>query len=457
MPAPVVSRALKITYGSLVMGGATDYHIHGTTTLDKGYTEQTLSFDIVCHDPSSSTFEAECQALEDGIRTPNLDLKAEFGSDSWFTLTHDGNTGMNAVGTCRKIGSPADSQLSRLYRCAITVQLPADEAGKNGRQSASIRVVQDATEILSVSVSAVYTAIAGSGSYAKATTNFPVYTATVKDDLGGTWDETSRAVYRYDTENKLCSAEAAYRQVIFGQSSGVLNNATLVGTNIIVSARRTSANAVPGANARPLTTVLVSFATGVRKSQSTDLKSVWENTARSYVLTVAESLSGVTALAVVTENPVYDPVDNRIHATMVCVGSESNLIAATQNTGTVESPSAFYVDVANGDPWARDRHTGPARKVVVIRTEIVELDTGGGSANFSVHINAVNRTIRSGYVLLSEAQPTDVVQVHTIPGMGKRVQVRRRVRKTTLDRANVVRGGGTGGTRAGSNQTRTRG
>ena len=94
-------------------------------------------FLVICHDPNVAAFVTECSALEAAFTTPNGDLEFIVGGNTVFDLTQAGNTGMLAQPTIRKTGSTLDSNNTRLYSVSVTLQLPADEVGKSGRQSSN--------------------------------------------------------------------------------------------------------------------------------------------------------------------------------------------------------------------------------------------------------------------------------------------------------------------------------
>ena len=206
MPSSAVTRLNKITYAGTEVGVGTNYHLHGAIQLSQDYTTLTLRFLVICHDTTEATFVSQCSALETALRTPNGNLKLEIGGSTAFDLSHASNTGMLAAGFIRKVGSSLDSNNTRLYSCSVSVQLPADEAGKSGRQSSKVSYVSSGSEVVTLSVSAVYTGLAGNAALAHATAAFPAYATALHGVAGRPWVELSRAL-----PQEVCSTSSTRR------------------------------------------------------------------------------------------------------------------------------------------------------------------------------------------------------------------------------------------------------
>ena len=104
---PTVNRDLKITYGSTVVGGTTDYLIDGKIRIDKSYNTTTVSFDVVVAGASSdANFASQCSTLEDAFRTPRDRLLIELGSSTLLDLNPtagaSGNSGFDANPSIRQ-------------------------------------------------------------------------------------------------------------------------------------------------------------------------------------------------------------------------------------------------------------------------------------------------------------------------------------------------------------------
>ena len=400
MTAPVVTRPAKVTYGTFEVGGTTNYQIHGLTVLEKDYEQARLVFDVLVQETTASTFMTRCTALETAYRAKNKPLTVDLGSNTWISLEPALNTGFLSEATCRKVGSPADSDNSRLYRCEVRMQLPADETGKSGRRSASINVVTGATGVRALSVDAVYTALGSNEALAQAQSAFPTYVASLKTSLGGDWDTSPAVAYDRDSDNKLCRASAVYRELIYDQSTSETDSAALVGLQVSVTTGRSSADSDQGSGASALLGIFVEFTTGVVYTESQDLQNVYEGTVRAHVISIARANVTSSVLALIRENVSFDPTSNTISGKLELLGTGTNsLIYAQTSISVLEVPPDFYVPVANGDPYARDHHTGPAHSGVQVTADVSELASGRSSREFQPVERYVAKLVRSGYVV----------------------------------------------------------
>ena len=452
MPTSAVTRLNKITYAGVAIGVGTNYHLHGAIQLGQDYTTLTLRWLVICHDTTVATFVTQCNALEAALRTVNGDLKLEIGSSTVFDLEHSANTGMLAAGTIRKVGSSLDSNNTRLYSCSVTAQLPADEAGKAGRQSSKVSYVSSGAEIVQLNVSAVYTALASNGALAQAKSAFPTYATALQGVEGGTWDELSGVVYQHDSDDKFCQASASYMQVIANQSAGTLNDTELQGVQISVLTRTIGPADETNSGARRMQEVTVSFSCAVRKTQSTDLKSVWETKVRPHMIAVAEDLSGIGKLTATDIRPGLDPQRNAIAARMVFAGLTVSLISSDIATAVDELLPVAFEPVLTGRPYDRDRHTRPGSKIATVTARILEVDAGNDRA-LAGYKAAIKVFERQGYHLTRQATLLDRRSELSGLGVTSPIRLRSRQLQAVLEYADV---GWHGARRGQTGRTRTR-
>lgn len=380
MPSSAVTRLNKITYKGFAVGLGTNYHLHGSILLVQDYTTLSLSFLVICHDPTEATFVTQCNALEAAFKNPNGDLKLEIGGSEAFDLSHANNTGMLAQPEIRKTGSSLDSNNTRLYSVSVTLQLPASESGKSGRQSSKVSYTSDGAEVIRLDVAAVYTALSSNGALAQAKSAFPGYVTTLQGVEGGTWDELIARTYQHDSDDKFCQASASYIQVISSQSTTATNDTTLQGVRISIATRTRAPGDAKGSGAKRLEEVTITFFTRVRRSVTTDLLNVWETKVRPQMIAVAADLSGSPQLVAIEEFPGLSPQDNTISARMVFLGGGGSLISSDIVTSEVETASFLFEPVLTGKPFDRDRHTIPGTKFAVVFARILETDTNSDSS-----------------------------------------------------------------------------
>jgi len=159
MAAPVVTRTTSIKYNGFAMGLATNYHIHGGITFEQDYTSMNVTWQIFLQHDTAATFNTQALALEAAMRVVNGTFEVKVNTSStWVNTTQSGNTGMLAQPSISKSASAADSGNSRLYDCSVTLMLPADETGKDGRLTSNVSISTDGAEVQTLNVSATYTA-----------------------------------------------------------------------------------------------------------------------------------------------------------------------------------------------------------------------------------------------------------------------------------------------------------
>lgn len=409
MTAPVVPRLNTVVYGGFTVGGTSDYHLHGVTVSETNYESLTVSFQVFVNHDTRSTFVGYCTALEAAYRKPNGALVVTMNGTNWINLSHSGNTGMNARPSLRKVGGAASNN-SRIYECSVTVMMPADESGKNGRHSASYTMAHDGAEIYTLSVSAVYTAISTSSALTQAQAQFPTYAASITSAVGGAWDEAAGVAYSPDDENKVCTCRAVYRQLVSAQSQSGTNDTTLQGVWSEVTTDRAGIGADPGGT-DPLVQITVRLFANVRSTVSTSLHEVYVNTVRPHLIALARSYSGYGEVTAIAERPGLRPQNNSISSHMVFLAPQgSYLIRSDTNIAYVHRMSHFYEPVLDGGSYSRDRHNQPGFKGAAVATTILAMgslltDSMAGGA-FSTHDAAITMLQQAGYKVTERRQPT---------------------------------------------------
>ena len=439
MPSSAVTRLNKITYSSFVVGVGTNYHLHGPILRDESYQALTLRFLVVVHNDTVSTFNTQVEALIDAFRVPNGALKLEIGSSTALDLSHSGNTGMLARPDVSKVKSSLNSNNTALYACSVTVQLPADETGKAGRQSARVVYTSDGAGITRLDIQAVYTGISSNDSLAQAKANFPAYATSLQTVEGGTWDEVDAIRYAHDSEDKVCQVSASYIQVIANQSSGTANDTTLQGVRIFVATSTQAPGDAKGSGAKPLQEITVDFSCQVRKSVSTDLRNVWLTKVRPRMIEVASDLSGTSQLAAVAELPGLSPMSNSISARMVFLGTQVSLLSSSVVVSEVETVPFIHEPVLSGEPFDRDRHRVPSTAFARVRSTVLEIDTKS-DRSLGSHKEAIRILVSQGFHVMQESILYDERERAGLQG-AKPLFLRARGVEALLEYATVVGGG----------------
>lgn len=458
MAASAITRATKITYGSLAMGTGTVYQLVDIHQLEGDEESLALVFQVLVQESTRATFLTQCAALEAAFSVRNGDLRIQLAGDDHTNVTHAGNTGFLARPRWSAPGSDADSNNSRLYTCSVLVQLPNTEAGRDGRRSGGFRLVYDEAGIASLIVEAIYTAQSGpTTALAQAQANFPTYAASLQPS--GDWDEAAEIEYAPDDENKICAARTSYRELIHAQSASATNDPSLVGSQVNVSVVRDRDANDTGSGAKPLVRVVVTYSTAVKASSTKDLKAKWDSL-RGYLVGVAEAQSGVSPLTATKETPSPEPTPNRLSGTLELIGRDgSNLLNSKTAVSKVETSGEEILPLANGDPFGADVHQGPALREIEIRSAIVEVAGGSSSSNaaaFSVFRKLVAEAEAAGYRMTVKTKPIDQLVTHDGLGFTTPIPLRIRQRSQRMRFVTVSNKGATGARTPSTGGTRTR-
>jgi hypothetical protein len=151
-----VERELSISYAGLVVGGfSANYQLTNLTShvVTDGTAESSLTFEVVVTADDESMFAALCRALEKAYRTPRKSLAVSLKGAPLISVSHDSASGgFNTDPDIDKPGSPEDSGRSRLYRCRVKYETPADTASTNGLRERTVNVEYDAARIRTIRV-----------------------------------------------------------------------------------------------------------------------------------------------------------------------------------------------------------------------------------------------------------------------------------------------------------------
>lgn len=371
-----VTREIEITIGTTVLGKGTSYFVDGKLQIETTYERASLEFDVVIFASSVSAFATAVNTLEEALSTPRQKVVVKFGTNTHQSWDPAVNTGFNMRGTMTKRGSPADTATSRRYRVRIDVELPADLSGQNGRQDSNVTIVTTESGRRRVFLSGKYTALGSNSAQQQYEASIGAYAAAVTGALGGTWEGPFDQQSTRDDTNKTLSFSECWEELIYNQSLGTLDNAALRRQTLKVS-RLTEApgdSPISGGDALRLETVEVTYEAAVLKSQTQDLKALYEGTVKPFLVDVARNATNATAVALVSHRPVFDYAQNTIAVAMTlqCVGN-TTLIFCQARTDDAEDTGKDLIPVWDGDRLSKHEFQGPAfltRTVTIVRRDV---------------------------------------------------------------------------------------
>lgn len=378
---PAVTRELTVTYGSTTVGGTSDVNLlHGPVLVDRSYGVTRVSFEVFVRSDTEANFGTNVRNLLSAFRTPRQDLTVVQGSETLLSLSHSSNTGMNAAPRIRK-SDRGNTGRSQRYVVEIDFDEPADLSGTSGRQTATERLTIGSNGVRTITLRGVYTALSGNGAKAQYDSAVATYASGVISALGGgaTYELLSEDV-QPDDEDKRLDFSRVYRELIADQSQAGRDHAALKGATMRVRPARVA----PGdsdTTASRLGEISVSYRAAVDKTQSTDLKGLWDGTILPHIAQRVRTLSGASSLALVRSEPDFDPDTNTIQATMSWMGVlGGNLIESRTERTVTRGQSEFLVPVYNGDPLARDKYEIHLDKLLQVETRKLEVGSAGEDA-----------------------------------------------------------------------------
>lgn len=373
-----VTRTLKITYNGVLVGGTSEYLIHGKWSLSKDYDRATVSFSVLVQDDSASSFQTKCAALEAAYRTPRAALLVECESQTLLSFDPASNTGFHSAPTITKAGDQrADTGRSRLYNCSVSFDLPADLSGVSGRAYSTSSVDYDASRRMRITITGRYTALSSNGATAQYKSAGPTYCASVVSSLGsgGTFDLVDEQITP-DDQDKWADFSRTYQEILYGTASATLSHASIRASNVAFQRARQAPGDSPGKNTKRLETISARVECFIDHTVETDIEGLWSGTIRPYVLTRIKALFGVSTIADVVEDGTYDHTSNRLSGTVACscvvAGSSTfeykSTVKITTDTGELLQPAY------GGSRYSKYRFNGIAERY----RETTEIETRYG-------------------------------------------------------------------------------
>lgn len=363
-----VTREYKITWGTFVVAGTTERILHGPVRVAKAFEQGSISFQVSVRGTSDATFAANCAEMESEFTKRRQRILFQIGASTFLDWNPSGNTGFDQVATCEKAGTEgADSGRSRLYDVTLTAALPATD--ENGRRDMRVSVEWTASRIKIVTIEGTFTALTGNDATDQYESQIAALCASVLSGIGGTYDSLpiNEKTDRND-QDKVIEFVRVYRQKIFNQSAGSLNNAAIVEDSLTF---RRAINQ-PGdsrANIKRLEDILVSYACSVDRNQTTDLTALYDDTIRPFLVSTFESEYSPSQKDVVSEEKIIDPVANTIGAAIVFRAAidTQTTIMSMEKRKIIEDPETVLTGVWSGKFFTKyvDQGIGTRRRLSI--------------------------------------------------------------------------------------------
>jgi hypothetical protein len=305
------------------------------------------------------------------------------GSSTLIDLDPSVNTGFNAQPTIRKTAGDLDTARSRKYAISVVVELPADLAGQDGRVESSVTLQYDPNRKRTLTISGTYTALGGNSAFAQYSASIGAYQATVQSAFGGTWEIVTESVTHDDT-NKNVQFSRMFREIIFNQGQGILDDPAVVEQQISYSRLVDRPGDSPHSSGKVarLDTIQMQANMFIDKNVTMDLRGKYETGLRQYLIQLAFNTFSSSTGALVAESPQFDFHENKIQVSMTfrMVGS-SNILQYTKTVQIAVEEGLTIIPV-----WEKklSKHVfqGSANKIRTTTDSEIRLKGSGGGGGF---------------------------------------------------------------------------
>lgn len=385
---PVVTRELRVVYGSTTVGGASDYLLDAgdeaedRLVIDKTRLRTSVRFWVLtANHATDSAFNTACSALEAAFVAPRQRLRVQQGplfAETLLDLDPAAASGIEIESRILKVGSEYDTGRSRRYLVEVTSGNPANQtatiAGEAGLQDFehTVRYLPSGLRVLEVR-----------GTYTKLSTNTAIqqYEAQIATRVaaitatltGATWD--SEPAERDDTvnlEGSLVRFRRVYDELILRQSVSAIDDGNVRRSTMHVDVIRDGPGDT-GSDVRRLVVVSVAYEAWLDRDLGSTCQAWWDSTGRPWCVAHAADASQVTGLVRTSERLGVEEDRKRLTASLTFFGlAGGDVLSRTQLTTDSTETGKLIVPAWTGEPLAAWVYDGPAlvTQLVVTRQRV---------------------------------------------------------------------------------------
>lgn len=244
-----VSADLSITWdtsavggSSFTVGGSSARQLDGYSVIEKDFEVGGIEFQFITTATTAAAFATEVAAVEAAFRRPRGDLTVTQESQTLLSLLHSTSTGFNGSPRILKQGDIGDTGRSRFYHVRIEFGMPADNINTNYRRWATIKVDFPSTRQKTVTINTTYTANGATGAYAQYLAQIAAYASATLTAISAsaTWEKIGEPDVTRDDTDKVCNAIQIYKEKLFNDKSGTLDDEDIVDPLVIFSREKTA-------------------------------------------------------------------------------------------------------------------------------------------------------------------------------------------------------------------------
>lgn len=364
----------SVTYREVLDSVTISYN--GWSTADTGWslwgahgvTESTerfvCVFDAVVTADDDTAMVTRVEAMLDALQERDETLNIANGSDVYYNFDASGFTAEAAQSIIAEAQLLQNDRadLTRVYRITFEVNKIAQQSGKPGlrRETVVAEDYPEGNKFCTVSVEFTpYDEDNALTRFADATYGFvPRATALLAVVDAGTWERVGPIRQNYDREQRVLTAEAQYRKILYDQLQGETNSTSIVDVQYVVDQLDQTVQRAPGTTAAPFTEVTVSFT--ARIPTTADMGQVLRDQVVPYIRDTVSTVLLASGTPIVTRQRLQgNPVDRSVSGQIDMIVTTSDTLAAQVRfieqgaTGKVNAP------VFDGTPWSRNKYQGP--------------------------------------------------------------------------------------------------
>lgn len=485
---PAVNGEISIVYGSLTVGGTSDYLIDGPVFVEEEYTRAAVEFAIVITG-TTATLQTAAAAVEAAFRKPRQDLTVTLNGTLWLSLKQSDNTGLDAEPRVMKVEDlPVQTGNSRRYRIRIEFGMPADNISTSGRRYSSVALEYGPQRRMKVTISGVWTAVTGTAAYTGYVANIEAYVTTVLSGIGGSsWEKLQEPEIKRNETDKVLEWVVVWQERIdpdAGQSATTTDDTVLVDQKVVITRSKEApgdspsgyggaggggepgsilAGAGVGAGSRPTVVreptsgggggggiakrfikLIVQYDAEVVKG--TNPRTKYDSTVRADLFTRAQVAAGTSAVALVKEDPAFDPSTGHLSARLEfwALGASRILEQHIVLEDIDESFGKVPVAAWTGNPRDYYVYDGPSIRI----RQVTERKTVSGFATNS-DIAAASVDVPSGYNFGFLVSKRPSVEVRSL-GLDNTITVSEIVVVTVMQFVNAIAAASKSGDKGGS-------
>lgn len=306
----MATRELTIVYGSLTVSSGT-YQVHGVHRMGEDFERGFVEFECLVTAADSAALVTACEAIEAAYRTPYSDLTVSYDGEDILTVAHSTNDGFEASPSIEKIGNERDTARSRLYRCRVDYQRPADTVSDLGLRRKTVEVAYSPSRRRTVTIRGEYTARSSNGARAEYEARIAALQSSVLSALSISTSEVVSEVAGPETTNgKTMTFERVIREIVFGQGDdGDVDDSGLVEQSLVIS-RRDEHPGDTGTTTKRLQALDATYSAAIDKDVSTDPAAKWESIRDWVIGRIGSFAEGQVALT--SERVSVDYDENRL-------------------------------------------------------------------------------------------------------------------------------------------------